>query len=188
MNKTLEKIRNVLIYFICFSFIGWIYEVILFLIDDHIFVNRGFLYGPWLPIYGCGGIIIYYLFYHLKKKPIKISKINIRPLLIFIYISITSVTVELLSTFICDLVGADWRKLWTYDGDFMNFQGRIALIPGLKFGVIGLLGIYIIVPLIDKFKSIKKKPCITITNIIILIFIIDLIIHIFTGSTYVGPA
>ena len=51
-----------MIYFICFAFIGWIYEVALFLIEDHIFVNRGFLYGPWLPVYGFGGIVIYFLF------------------------------------------------------------------------------------------------------------------------------
>lgn len=187
MKKFLEKIKNVMIYFICFSFIGWIYEVVLFLIEDHIFVNRGSLYGPWLPIYGFGGMIIYYLFYRLKKKPIKINKVNIRPILLFIYITIASVLVELLSTYICEFIGTDWRKLWFYGGKFMNFQGRIALFPGLKFGLIGLLGIYLIIPLINKFKNINKKSIIFINYLIILLFMIDFIIHIFTGSTYVGP-
>ena len=187
MNKFLENIKNFMIYFICFSFIGWIYEVALFLIEDHILVNRGVLYGPWLPIYGFGGIVIYYLFYRLKNKPIKIKEINIRPLLIFIYITITAVLVELLTTYIVDLFKSEWRTLWFYGDEFMNFQGRIALFPGLKFGLIGLLGIYLIVPLIDKFKSINKKPTIIITYLIIILFIIDVIIHLFTGSTYVGP-
>ncbi len=186
-NKLLKNIRNVMIYFICFSFIGWIYEVLLFLIEDHILVNRGFLYGPWLPVYGFGGIVIYYLFYHLKNKPLKIKNINIRPLLIFIYISITAVSVELLTTYIADLFKTDWRTLWYYGDEYMNFQGRIALFPGLKFGLIGLLGIYLLVPLIDKIKKINKKPAIIITYLIILLFIVDVIIHIFTGSTYVGP-
>ena len=188
MKKYLEKLKHFMVYFICFSFIGWIYEVSLFLFEDHIFVNRGFLYGPWVPIYGCGGMIIYYLFYHLKKKTIKINKINIRPLLIFIYITVTSMLVELMSTFICDLVKSDWRKLWSYDGEFMNFQGRIALFPGLKFGLIGLLGIYLIIPIIDRLKNSNKKPAVIISYLVIAIFIIDVIIHIFTGSTYVGPA
>ena len=187
MNRILDKFKNVMIYFICFAFIGWIYEVIVFLVEDHILVNRGVLYGPWLPVYGCGGLIIYYLFYHFKNKPVKKGNINIRPLLIFIYITITAVTVELLTTYICDFINSDWSKLWDYSDKFMNFQGRIALIPGLKFGLIGLLGIYIIVPLIDKFKKINKKPVINITYIIILLFIIDVIIHLFTGSTYTGP-
>ena len=187
MNSIMEKFKNVMIYFICFSFIGWIYEVILFLVEDHIFVNRGFLYGPWLPVYGFGGTIIYYLFYQLKTKPVKIKGINIRPLLIFVYITITAVIVELLTTYICDLIKVDWSSLWSYNGEFMNFQGRIALIPGLKFGLVGLLGIYVIIPLIDKFKSISKRPVVLITYLVILLFIIDIIIHIFTGSTYVGP-
>ena len=102
-NKILNNVRNIMIYFICFSFIGWIYEVILFLIEDHILVNRGFLYGPWLPVYGFGGVVIYYSFYHLKNKPLKIKNINIRPLLIFIYIIIIAVSVELLTTYIADL-------------------------------------------------------------------------------------
>ena len=188
MKKVFEKIRCVMIYFICFSFIGWMYEEILFLVEDHIVVNRGFLYGPWLPVYGFGGIIIYCLFYKLKNKPIKIKKINIRPLLLFIYITLMSVSVELLTTYILDLLKIDWTKLWTYENNFMNFQGRIALVPGLKFGLIGICVMYLIVPLIDKFKSINKKPIIIITYLIILLFFIDVVIHLFIGSNYVGPA
>ena len=186
-KKVLKKIKDILIYFICFSFIGWIYEVAIFLIEDHIFVNRGSLYGPWLPIYGYGGIIIYFLFYRLKNKPVKIKNINIRPLLLFIYVTITSVTVELISTYLSDLFKSDWRKLWFYGDKFMNFEGRIALFPGLKFGLIGLLAIYGIIPLIDKFKNSTKKSNIYITYFIIALFILDFIIHIFIGSTYTGP-
>ena len=69
----------------------------------------------------------------------------------------------------------------------MNFQGRIALFPGLKFGLVGILGIYAIIPLIDKFISLKNKSAYIISYTIIIIFIIDVIIHIFTGSTYNGP-
>ena len=186
MKKRLEKIKNLMIFFICFSFIGWIYEVAIYLIDDHIFVNRGVLFGPWLPVYGFGGIIIYSLFNKLKDKPIKIEKINIRPLILFIYMSLISAIVELLTTYICDLIKFDWRKLWVYN-NFMNFQGRIALMPSIKFGLIGLLGIYIIVPIIDKFNNINEKSVKIISYAIILLFVIDVIVHIFIGSTYTGP-
>ena len=183
----MNKIRNIMIYFLCFAMIGWIYEELVFLIEDHVLVNRGVLYGPWLPVYGFGGMVIYYLFYRLKNKPVKIKNLNIRPLLIFIYITITAVLVELLTTYICDLIKSDWTSLWYYGDKFMNFEGRIALIPGVKFGLIGLLGIYVIMPLIDKFVKIKKKGVVNFTYVIIAIFIIDVIIHIFTGSTYNGP-
>ena len=55
MKNIFEKITDILFYFICFCIVGWIYEVSLFLIEDHIFVNRGVLFGPWLPVYGAGG-------------------------------------------------------------------------------------------------------------------------------------
>ena len=42
------------IMFFVFSVAGWLTEVVLFLVEDHVFVNRGFLIGPYCPIYGCG--------------------------------------------------------------------------------------------------------------------------------------
>lgn len=188
MKKVFEKIKYLLFLFICFSIIGWLYEVALFLIDDHIFVNRGVLYGPWLPVYGAGALVIYLLFYHLKKKPVKIGKFNIRPLLIYVYIVLITTIVELLTTYIIEFLKSDWRKLWDYSGSFMNFQGRISLPSSLKFGLIGIIGVYIIIPLIDKFIGSNSKVNKIITYIIFLLFIVDVIIHIFTGSTYVGPA
>ena len=187
MKKVLEKIKSIMIYFICFSFIGWIYEVAIFLIEDYIFVNRGFLYGPWLPIYGFGGFIIYSLFNKLKNKPIRIKKINIRPLLIIIYMTIIATIVELSTTFICDLVKTDWTKLWYYGNRFLNFQGRVAFVPSIRFGLLGIAVLYLGVPFIDKIKNSKNKPTNMIIYVIIVLFILDVIIHIFTGSTYNGP-
>ena len=187
MKKVFETITDLLFYFICFCIVGWIYEVILFLIDDHIFVNRGFFFGPWLSVYGFGGLIIYFLFNKLKKKPIKIWKLNIRPVLIYIYIVLSSTLVELIATYVMDLMKIDWRELWDYSGRILNFQGRIALKTSLKFGIVGIIGVYLIIPLIEKFLGIKKIPTIIIKYVVIALFIIDAIIHIFTGSTYVGP-
>lgn len=43
---------------------GWLWEVLLFYIKDREFVNRGFLHGPYLPIYGIGAAILSFLFYY----------------------------------------------------------------------------------------------------------------------------
>ena len=45
--------------FMSYSFLGWYIEVILKFIQYKRFINRGFLIGPWLPIYGWGSIIDY---------------------------------------------------------------------------------------------------------------------------------
>ena len=52
------SVPSLIILFFVFSFIGWAWEVSLHLVRDGVFVNRGVMYGPWLPIYGSGGIMI----------------------------------------------------------------------------------------------------------------------------------
>ena len=44
--------------FIIYAFIGWCTEVSYAALDRGIFVNRGFLNGPYCPIYGCGVVIV----------------------------------------------------------------------------------------------------------------------------------
>ena len=44
--------------FLIYSFIGWIIEVFLSLVMKHKFINRGFLIGPLVPIWGTGAILI----------------------------------------------------------------------------------------------------------------------------------
>ena len=187
MEKTLEKIKEILIYFICFSFIGWIYEGLLFIVEDHLLVNRGVLYGPWLPVYGFGGFIIFGLFHKLKNKEVKIKKLNIRPLLLFVYMTLMATFIELSTTYLCELIKTDWTKLWYYGKKFMNFQGRIALIPSIRFGLLGITGLYLGVSFIDRIKSSKNKATNIVTYIVIALFLLDVVIHIFTGSTYTGP-
>ena len=51
-------------YFISFSFIGWAYECIYCTVKEKHWQNRGFLFGPICPIYGCGvvgALIIFHL-------------------------------------------------------------------------------------------------------------------------------
>ncbi|MBD8924346.1 hypothetical protein EGR52_13310 [bacterium] len=46
------------LYFMIYSFMGWVMEVFVTLWNKKKFVNRGFLIGPYCPIYGCGVIAI----------------------------------------------------------------------------------------------------------------------------------
>ena len=55
MRKTVQKvypITTLILLFFLFSFTGWVWEVICHLVEDRMFINRGVLFGPWLPIYG----------------------------------------------------------------------------------------------------------------------------------------
>ena len=60
---------NLIMMFFIFCFVGWVWEVSLAFISEDMFVNRGTLHGPWLPIYGTGGVIILVLLKKLREKP-----------------------------------------------------------------------------------------------------------------------
>ena len=132
----MNNLKKYFLTFIVFAICGWLFEEFLFIVEDHVLVNRGSLWGPWLPIYGFGGFAVILLFYRYKDKKIMIGNVNIRPLVLFIETTIICVLVELISTYIID-----FRSLWDYSDKFMNFEGRIALVPGLRFGILALLGI-----------------------------------------------
>lgn len=186
-KKKIEIIRDIFIFFIVYCIIGWIFEELVFLVEDHILYNRGFLFGPWLPIYGFGGIIITALFFKTKNKPVKIGKINIRPLIMYFEACIIATAVELIATYIIDFIGGNFKTLWDYSQNFMNFQGRIALIPDAKFGVIALLAIYGVQPILKKIIETKKQKILNVFVVIIaILFAIDLIARIWLGSNFVG--
>jgi hypothetical protein len=140
---------NILLMFFTFSFFGWVYEVSIHLIRDGTFVNRGTLYGPWLPIYGFGGLIGLILLKKFIEKP---------------------AVVFVLSTVLCGIVEyatatALWEmkhvKYWDYSNYFFNIQGRVCLEGLLVFGIACTTSIYIISPffnnLLDKIPLGTRK-------------------------------
>lgn len=58
-----------LLFFIT-AFAGWLWEVLLYLVTDHTFVNRGVYRGPYLPIYGVGCVILILLLHRMRKRPV----------------------------------------------------------------------------------------------------------------------
>ena len=54
-HRNYTLMTYILLFFI-FAFIGWIWEVGIHIVEDGVFVNRGTMFGPWLPIYGFGGV------------------------------------------------------------------------------------------------------------------------------------
>ena len=65
--------NNLCFYFVLFliySFIGWLMEISFTLYKDKTLVNRGFLMGPYCPIYGSGCILIILLLNRYLKDPI----------------------------------------------------------------------------------------------------------------------
>ena len=157
--------------FILFSFIGWIIETI-YHFSKGIFVNRGFLTGPFCIIYGFSALIILKLYEKIKIKN-KALKATILWLSIFVSCSIF----EYLTSYIIEsLYGI---RLWDYTGYSYNINGRIRLITSIAWSNCGLVLVYLIKPFIDKLYLellTKKDALFNIIHIVLWIMFIDWLI------------
>lgn len=180
----LKSAGNLMTRFICYAIVGWLYEVVLWIFEQHQIMNRGFCFGPWLPIYGFGGILLYYTIYQYALKEQQIGPINIKPLLVCFIIAASAVTVELISTYIMDMAGLDFHTLWSYDDYAINFQERIAFLPAIKFGILGCIIIYMAQDKIDMFLRSKDSRAVYLRYVLCFLFIIDVITHLVKGSNY----
>lgn len=151
--------------FFTMSLTGWLWEVCLHLISDGCFVNRGFLHGPWLPVYGSGSVMILVLLRKLRK----------RPLLEFLAIILLCGCIEyFVSWFLEQAYGG--MRWWDYSGYFLNLNGRICVEGLLAFGLGGMAIVYGFGPLLDRlFRRIPKKILVPVCLVLIFIFCADLI-------------
>ena len=152
----------ILLYFI-FCFIGWIFEVSQGLVMSGEFIKRGVLHGPWLPIYGTGGLLILTVLYRLRKSPIWE----------FLAAVVLCGSVEYLTGLSLELTH-DGMKWWDYSGYFLNIQGRVCAEGLLAFGIMGLVIVYVVAPLLDNFlKKIPLKAAIVICGVLLAVFCAD---------------
>ncbi len=168
-------IWNLLFMFLLFAFIGWVWEVIVFLIQTGEFVNRGTLHGPWVPIYGVGGAMIIVVLSSLRK----------RPLTEFFAIVILCGFVEYLTSWALEeIYGMKW---WDYSGYFLNINGRICLEGLLAFGVLGLMAIYLLAPALDTLlMKIPPRIMAPVTSALMVIFACDVCYSMFNPNTGTG--
>ncbi len=166
-----KKIQEYFIYFILYSIIGWCYEVFLeVFVYRWGFSNRGVLFGPYCIVYGFGALLLIVLLSKLKNKKIKIKNINITPIIMFISIIIITTVVELIASYIMEFTSGNW--LWDYTRFSFNFEGRIALNPSIRFGIGGMIFLYLFQPLFEqmlKKLSTRQLNIVTITITIILL-------------------
>ncbi len=154
------SIPSLILLFFIFSFIGWTWEVSLHLISDGVFINRGVMHGPWLPIYGAGGVLILVI----------LNKFRDKPMLEFIATIILCGCVEYFTSFYLEMAHGG-QKWWDYSGYFLNLNGRICAEGLLVFGIGGMAIVYAAAPLLDNYlRKIKYRYAIPLCVILLLAF------------------
>ena len=132
-----------------YSVMGWIYEVVLEVVVYRWgFSNRGLLWGPYCPIYGVGALVLIFTINRLinGRSPSERLKMLIP---VFLCSALTATAIELAATYICEYTIGYWP--WqTYAGYKFNFQARIALSPSIRFGIGGVIILYVLQPLFKR--------------------------------------
>ena len=91
----------------------------------------------------------------------------------------TATLIELITSYLCEWIIGSWP--WqTYADYAINFQARIALSPSIRFGIGGVVFLYVIQPLLDKLAArMKDKAVITAAVVIVTVLAADLIYTVF---------
>lgn len=151
------------LYFVIIAICGWIMEITLQLFEKHKFADRGFLIGPYCPIYGVGALFITFWLTGLKEHPVALFCVAI----------IICGILEYLTSYVMEkLFHARW---WDYSNNKYNINGRICLETIIPFGILGMVLIYIVNPFIfNNLSKINSNILNIIAIIIASIFVIDI--------------
>ena len=148
MNYT-EYIVNLILIFFAFSIVGWCIEVTLKYFEFGRFINRGFLTGPWLPIYGSGAVLC------------TVSVQGLAPLesgygTTFVICFVLCGVLEYMTSFVMEKrFHARW---WDYSKKPMNLHGRVWIGNLILFGLGGVLIVHVFDPLLYRLFAVISLP------------------------------
>lgn len=158
-----------LIFFFC-SFIGYFLEVFWVYLGSKKLVNRGFLCGPVIPIYGVGAVLILFCLFRYYDDPI----------VVFVFGVIITSSLEYFVSFLMEKLFHN--KWWDYSSVPYNLNGRICLRNSLAFGVLALIIVYLVAPLFVMFFGLFSFKVWKIIALILFIFtVLDTIYSIYVA-------
>jgi uncharacterized protein len=125
-------------YFMIYSFLGWVTEVVFHAVVKGRIINRGFLNGPLCPVYGAGMCAVLWISSVLKAED---------PLILFLVGMVFATLIELTAGFILDrLFHARW---WDYSRVPLNINGRTSVPTSIAFGAASIPVMKTVLPAAD---------------------------------------
>jgi len=122
--------------FFTYAFLGWLLEVGFYLYKHRKFVNRGFVNGPLVPIYGLSALSLHVIVFRLFDLSTA-SMNGLILIVIFALISIVTSFLELIGgALLFRVFKARW---WDYSNEKFNYKGFVCLKYSLMWGVMGTL-------------------------------------------------
>lgn len=157
-----------MLFFYIYCFFGWIIESTYVSVCTGNWVNRGFMRGPVIPIYGTGAIIILFAVIPFRTSPV----------LVFILGTIVASVLEFVTGFVMERIYK--VRYWDYSDKPFNLCGYICLFNSLCWGVLSILLIYLVHSWVEKgVLFLNDMVLLSIDSGISSLFIVDL----FNSST-----
>lgn len=142
------ELSRLMIYFSIYSFLGWIWETSFVSICTGKFVNRGFLKGFFIPIYGLGAMSVI-LVSESIGEPTGYFWLNL--LIVVVVSTIVVTTLEFLTGFAMEKIFN--KKWWDYSDKPFNLKGYICLKFSMGWAVFILVFLLILHPAISYYIS-----------------------------------
>ncbi len=165
-------------YFLIYSFLGWIVEVIYHVIKQHHIINRGFLTGPVCPVYGFGMIaILYFKQYISVNMSVEAEQLGIIPT--FLIGVIFCSLVEFIAGWLLDFFfHARW---WDYRKEKWNINGYVCPKFSILWGIGVVFLIYVVQPLFGKVPVVEEHYTFywVILGVCYAIYLVDFILTFF---------
>ncbi|MGF7145722.1 cardiolipin synthase [Anaerotaenia torta] len=148
--------------FVIYGVVGWIYESILGSVKSKSFINRGFLTGPLIPIYGCGALLYYLVFWNSRDQY----------LLVFFGSMVLATVLEYVTSLVMELLfHARW---WDYSDYPLNLNGRVCLPVSFFWGILALLMLHFIHPRMEQVIALLPRRTGEMAGYVILpVFVLD---------------
>lgn len=145
MREVADLLSDVVLWFVVYSFTGWVYETALVSIQQRRFVNRGFLNGPLCPIYGCGAVLAALLL-----------PMTLPDWAVFLTSGVVACLLEYVTSVVMEQ--AFHARWWDYSSYKFNYQGRVCLLGFLVFGVAGLAIVEYAQPAVSALTGLTPWP------------------------------
>lgn len=159
-----QQIDIWILYFFIYSVLGWVCETIYCSVGSRKLVARGFLYGPYCPIYGFGALILLGALQPLHDYPV---------LIFFVGMLACSVLEYFTSWLMEKLFHMRW---WDYSKRKFNLNGRVCLLNSTLFGIGGMILVYVVHPVISKWvKEQGADEIVTLATLVVAVILIDLV-------------
>ncbi len=161
------EMPQLLFLFFVFCNIGWVIESTIESLYRRSFINRGFLKGPYIPIYGFGGMTILMCCMPFEENGFFVYLVGV----------LSCTTLEYFVGWIMETIFQ--KQFWDYSMLKFTYKNRISLLPSLFWGLLSLFLVYVLYAPVDALVNFVPMNFVIIYDIAFaIIMAVDIVISV----------